>query len=135
MELSRERRERKSLKILGLWCGQGRNRTADTRIFSPYPYQRLCASISHHVKQFNRLSSPRSDSNPRSLPIASKSFGKVLAKRVREASTQFGPRYGESNGMRRGLSILRAPLSPRNHNRLFSALSVLCQTAEVSEHA
>ncbi len=39
MELSRKSRERKWLDSLGAECGQGRNRTADTRIFSPLLYR------------------------------------------------------------------------------------------------
>ena len=39
MEFSRERRERKLFDYEGLRYGQGQNRTADTRIFSPLLYR------------------------------------------------------------------------------------------------
>jgi hypothetical protein len=39
MELSRKRRERNWLNFKERKCGQGQNRTADTRIFSPLLYR------------------------------------------------------------------------------------------------
>jgi hypothetical protein len=39
MELNRKRREWKLFDFSWFGCGQGRNRTADTRIFSPLLYR------------------------------------------------------------------------------------------------
>ena len=52
MELSRERSESNALKTLSWWCGQGRNRTADTRIFSPLLYRLsyLARALKYRVK-------------------------------------------------------------------------------------
>ena len=36
-------------------CGQGQNRTADTRIFSPHTVAGLCVTIGHQVNEFKRL--------------------------------------------------------------------------------
>ena len=56
-ELSRKRREQKLLIPAGLNGGQGRSRTADTRIFSPAMVAGLSVTIGRQVNESKRLKS------------------------------------------------------------------------------
>jgi hypothetical protein len=77
MELSRARSVCKRLKNLRGRCGQGQNRTADTRIFSPLTVPRLCGTIGHHLNLFKRLTPTCSQSISQLEHIAAYSSGKV----------------------------------------------------------
>jgi hypothetical protein len=59
MELSRERRACNWLNSKEGECGQGQNRTADTRIFSPLTVPGLCVTIGRYWYLFKRLTAVR----------------------------------------------------------------------------
>src|SRR5215510_7445134 len=61
-------------------CGQGQNRTADTRIFSPLTVARLCVPIGHYWYLFKRLTAVFGARFYRFEHIVSYSSGKVIAK-------------------------------------------------------
>jgi hypothetical protein len=61
-------------------CGQGQNRTADTRIFSPAMVPGLCVTIGRQLNESKRLKSLRSRSICRLKHIEANSSGKVVAK-------------------------------------------------------
>ena len=56
MELNRKRRARKLFDFDWLNGGQGRSRTADTRIFSPVTVAGLCVTIGRYLYLFKRFS-------------------------------------------------------------------------------
>jgi hypothetical protein len=61
-------------------CGQGQNRTADTRIFSPAMVPGLCAAIGRQLNEYMRLEALRSRSICRLEHIGANGSGKVAAK-------------------------------------------------------
>jgi hypothetical protein len=61
-------------------CGQGQNRTADTRIFSPHIVPRLCVTIGHQMNEFNSFCWLRCETIDRFEHIVAYSSGKVVAK-------------------------------------------------------
>src|SRR5215813_10788839 len=64
-------------------CGQGQNRTADTRIFSPLTVPRLCVPIGRYRYLFKRLAAVSAGRFYRFEHIVSySSSGKVVAKLV-----------------------------------------------------
>src|SRR5882757_10066046 len=69
--------ELKNKKLNG---GQGRSRTADTRIFSPLAVPRLCVTIGRYVYLFERLTPVPAGRFYRFEHIVSYSSGKVVAK-------------------------------------------------------
>ena len=80
MQSSRERRACNWLNSKEIRCGQGQNRTADTRIFSPLPVAGLCVTIGRYWYLFKRLASVRSHLIYRFEHIVAYSSGKVVAK-------------------------------------------------------
>jgi UDP-N-acetylenolpyruvoylglucosamine reductase len=64
----------------GRKCGQGQNRTADTRIFSPERVPGQCVTIGLQRNEFQRLKSVRSGSIFRLEHTGANSSGKVVAK-------------------------------------------------------
>ena len=83
MELNRDRRESNWLNPKGSGCGQGENRTADTRIFSPLTVPGLCVTIGRQLNESKRLSALRTRSIFRSKHIAANGSGKVVAKSIK----------------------------------------------------
>jgi hypothetical protein len=61
-------------------CGQGQNRTGDTRIFSPHAVAGLCVSIGRYWYLFKRLTAVSAGRCYRFEPIVTYSSGKVVAK-------------------------------------------------------
>ena len=80
MELSRERRAWELFDSRDLNGGQGRNRTADTRIFSPVVVPGLCVTIDHQLNELKRLKRLRDRSNYRLEHMGTNSSGKVVTK-------------------------------------------------------
>ncbi len=80
MEPNRKRRGWKLFDSEGLENGQGQNRTADTRIFSPLTVPRLYDTICRYLYLFKRLTPVCSPSFSRFEHIAANSSGKVVAK-------------------------------------------------------
>src|SRR6266568_2971547 len=80
MELSRERSARNWLISEREKCGQGQNRTADTRIFSPERVPGLCVTIGRQLNESKRLKRLCSRSICRLEHIDTNSSGKVVAK-------------------------------------------------------
>ena len=68
------------MNLLESRCGQGQNRTADTRIFSPLLVARLYVTIGHQVNEFNSFYWLRYESIYRFEHIVAYSSGKVVAK-------------------------------------------------------
>jgi len=77
MELNRDCRGSNWLNPKGSGCGQGENRTADTRIFSPLTVPGLCVTIGRQLNESKRLSALRTRSIFRSKHIAANGSGKV----------------------------------------------------------
>ena len=75
-------------KNLAKECGQGQNRTANTRIFSPLMVPRLRVTIGHQVNEFKRLKPLRSHPIYRFEHIATNSSSKVVAKSVDSEGSQ-----------------------------------------------
>jgi hypothetical protein len=61
-------------------CGQGQNRTADTRIFSPHTIPRLSVTIGRYWYLFKRLTAVSAGRLYRFEHIVTYSSGKVVAK-------------------------------------------------------
>jgi hypothetical protein len=80
MELSRKSSVRKLFDFAWLNGGQGRSRTADTRIFSPLMVRGLCDTIGRQLNEYKRLEPLRSGSICRLRHIRADSSGKVVAK-------------------------------------------------------
>ena len=80
MELGRESGEKIVLILKGFWCGQGQNRTADTRIFSPLAVAGLCVTIGRYWYLFKRLTAVSAGRFYRFEHIDTYSSGKVVAK-------------------------------------------------------
>jgi hypothetical protein len=80
MELSRKRRARNSLNSKERKCGQGQNRTADTRIFSPVTVRGLCVTTGLHLNESKRLEQIPGRSIYRFIRIRADGSGKVVAK-------------------------------------------------------
>ena len=59
MEFNRDARGSNRLNSKESGCGQGQNRTADTRIFSPLLVPRLCDTIGRNWYLFKRLTAVR----------------------------------------------------------------------------
>ena len=59
MELNRDRRGSNWLNFKERGYGQGQNRTADTRIFSPLAVAGLCDTIGRYLYLFKRLTRVR----------------------------------------------------------------------------
>jgi hypothetical protein len=79
-------RELRSFKLagtLGKKCGQGQNRTAATRIFSPLSVAGLCDTIGRYVYLFKRLTAVRAGRFYRFEHIMTYSSGKVAGKVMR----------------------------------------------------
>ena len=55
MEFNRDARGSNRLNSKESGCGQGQNRTADTRIFSPLTVPGLCDTIGRYLYLFNSL--------------------------------------------------------------------------------
>ena len=83
MELNRDRGGSNWLNPKGSGYGQGQNRTADTRIFSPATVAGLCVTIGRQLNEFNRLKSVHTRSIFRSIHIAADSSGKVVTKSIK----------------------------------------------------
>ena len=64
----------------GRKCGQGQNRTVDTRIFSPLAVAGLCVTIGRYVYLFKRLTPVLAGRFYRFEHIVTYSSGKVVAK-------------------------------------------------------
>jgi hypothetical protein len=79
MEFSREGRGCNWL-ISKRGCGQGQNRTADTRIFSPLAVAGLCVTIGRYWYLFKRLTAVSAGRFYRFEHIVTYSSGKVVAK-------------------------------------------------------
>ncbi len=77
-------RKGRGLKIItnieGGGSGQGQNRTADTRIFSPETVPGLCVTIGRQVNEFNSFCCLRYEPIYRFEHIVAYSSGKVVAK-------------------------------------------------------
>ena len=80
MELNRKRRAYNWLNSKRRECGQGQNRTADTRIFSPLLVARLCVTIGRYWYRFKRLTVISAGRFYRFEHIVAYSSGKVVAK-------------------------------------------------------
>jgi hypothetical protein len=93
MELSRKRRACNWLNSKEGGCGQGQNRTADMRIFSPDIVPGLCDAIGHQLNEFNSFYWLRYNSISRLEQIAANSSGKVVAKSV----SPVGPKSSQPN--------------------------------------
>ena len=79
-ELSRQHSVCKPLKEKRRGCGQGQNRTADTRIFSPHTVPRLYVTIGRCLNLFERLTAAQAGRFYRFEHIVAYSFFKVVAK-------------------------------------------------------
>src|SRR6476659_5093896 len=75
-------------------CGQGQNRTADTRIFSPLAVPGLCDTIGRYVYLFERLTPVFRARFYRLEHIVSSSSGKVTGKVIGESNSAL-PRLSE----------------------------------------
>ena len=80
MELNRKRRKWKWFDFNWFNGGQGRSRTADTRIFSPLPVPGLCVTIGRYWYLFKRLTAVPAGRFYRFEHIVPYSSGKVVAK-------------------------------------------------------
>ena len=80
MEFSRERRACNWLNSKERGCGQGQNRTADTRIFSPLAVAGLYDTIGRYWYLFKRLTAVSAGRFYRFEHIDAYSSGKVVAK-------------------------------------------------------
>jgi hypothetical protein len=80
MELNRKRRVRNWLDSKEGKCGQGQNRTADTRIFSPLTVARLSVTNGRQVNKFKRMKRLWDGSSYRLGQIGANSSGKVVTK-------------------------------------------------------
>jgi hypothetical protein len=90
MEFSRERRVCNWLNSQRGKCGQGQNRTADTRIFSPLAVSRLCVTIGRYWYLFKRLTGRFRVDFTDSKDIVTYSSGKVVAKSPDPRGKNFG---------------------------------------------
>ena len=77
-------------------CGQGQNRTPDTRIFSPRAVPGLCDTIGHYWYLFNRLAAVQAGRIYRFEHIVTNSSGKVVAKSRRQMSITVDHAHKES---------------------------------------
>ena len=80
MELGGESSDRNCLISKEGRYGQGQNRTADTRIFSPLTVPRLCDTIGRYWYLFKRLMAVSAGRFYRFEHIVAYSSGKVVAK-------------------------------------------------------
>ncbi len=80
MELNRERRACNWLISKKGKCGQGQNRTADTRIFSPGTVLGLCDTIGRQLNESKRVKPLRLRPICRLEHIEANSSGKVVTK-------------------------------------------------------
>src|SRR5437870_2406277 len=80
MELNRDRGGSNWLNPKVRECGQGQNRTADTRIFSPHAVPKLCVTIGRYWYLFKRLTAVSAGQFYRFEHIVADSSGKVVAK-------------------------------------------------------
>jgi hypothetical protein len=80
MELNRKRRDCNWLNLKSLNGGQGRSRTADTRIFSPLAVAGLCDTIGRYWYLFKRLTAVSAGRFYRFEHIAADSSFKALSK-------------------------------------------------------
>jgi hypothetical protein len=80
VELSQARRLSNPLNSKGRKNGQGQNRTADTRIFSPLTVPGLRDTMRRYLNRFNGLTLVLSPSFSRLEPIVANGSGKVVAK-------------------------------------------------------
>ena len=80
MELNRKRSGCNWLNFKKGKCGQGQNRTADTRIFSPLAVPGLCDTIGRYWYLFKRLAALPDGRFYGFEHIVTYSSGKVVAK-------------------------------------------------------
>src|SRR5262249_17443239 len=80
MALNREHTACNRLNSKERECGQGQNRTADTRIFSPLAVAGLCVSIGRYWYLFKRLTAVSAGRFYRFEHIVAYSSDKVVAK-------------------------------------------------------
>jgi len=92
-------------------CGQGQNRTADTRIFSPHVVAGLCVTIGRYWYLFKRLTAVSAGRFYRFEHIMSYSSGKVVAKSGAVLRQRADTRSDAQSSKEWSVALHRKPLS------------------------